>query len=637
MRDFTLKTYQSLLQALQKAGYRFQTFEEYMTNPELGKVVILRHDVDELAWNALKMAQLENKLGIHATYFFRVVKHSNVPEVIRGIVALGHEVGYHYEDLAAAEGDLDKATVLFEQNLAYFREYYPVKSVSMHGSSTSKYDNRSFWKPHQLADFGLLGEPYLSVDFSKVYYLTDTGYAWDGWKYAIRDKVMNDFGLKFHATQQIVDCVEAGRFPEKALILAHTLWSDNWFQWSFLRVREFLRNRVKLWSKTNPTIAKYYERLVGRYWEKGSSHFSLQDPENAKKRDRIAIFLGHPAHYHMFKFVTAELEQRGIEVDYLVKRKDMLEDLVRESGHQYYLVRKKIRPETGELGLIWALISLECHVIAYIIRRRPRLLVGTYAPVISHLTGVPVIVCCEDDTAVIPRFAKTSYPYADTILSPVYCDGGKWDTKMTKYHGFQKLAYLHPNRFTPSWEIVAPHLRDPNRPYVLIRFAQLKAHHDEGIGGITNQIALQLIRMLSEKFEVYVTSERPLTPELQAYRLHINPLVIHHWLAFATLYIGDSQSMAVEAAMLGTPSIRFSGFAQRIGVLNALENRYHLTVGIPSDQTEKLFETVKEMMKMNDIKEEFQHRRKVMLSEQIEVTDFFTETIMEKYVTLRAK
>ena len=105
MRDFTLTTYKSLILAFQDAGYQFQTFEDAMTNPAEGKLVVMRHDVDELAWNALKMAQLENRLGIRATYFFRIVKQSNVPEVIRQIVALGHEVGYHYEDLSLTNGD----------------------------------------------------------------------------------------------------------------------------------------------------------------------------------------------------------------------------------------------------------------------------------------------------------------------------------------------------------------------------------------------------------------------------------------------------------------------------------------------------------------------------------------------------
>ena len=267
MRDFTLKSYRSLMEAFQASGYRFQTFEEFIEKPAEGKMVVMRHDVDEKAYNALKIAQLEHDLGIRSTYFFRIVKQSNVPEVIRGIATLGNEIGYHYEDLATAEGDMEKAFKSFEKNLVYFREYYPVRSVCMHGSSTSKYDNRLLWKAHQLSDFGLIGEPYLSVDFDKVFYLTDTGYAWDGGKFATRDIVVNDFGLKFHATQQIVSSIMEGKFPEKALILAHTLWTDSIMQWMALHLREFFRNNMKLLAKNNQGVAKMYKKLVEMYWK----------------------------------------------------------------------------------------------------------------------------------------------------------------------------------------------------------------------------------------------------------------------------------------------------------------------------------------------------------------------------------
>ena len=268
MRDFTLKSYQSLLEAFQRNGYRFLTFEELMTMPVEGKTVVMRHDVDEKAYNALKMAQLENKLGIRATYFFRIVKQSNVSEVIEQIVKLGHEVGYHYEDLALAEGDEEKAVESFLHNLAYFRQFYPVRSVCMHGSSTSKYDNRLLWKNRQLSDFGLVGEPYLSVDFEKVFYMTDTGYAWDGGKYATRDIVENHFGLTFHSTDQIVECLDKGAFPEQALVLAHTLWSERYGQWLSLHVREFMRNNVKLLAQKNKGVAKLYKKMVDSYWKK---------------------------------------------------------------------------------------------------------------------------------------------------------------------------------------------------------------------------------------------------------------------------------------------------------------------------------------------------------------------------------
>ncbi|NLK50017.1 MAG: hypothetical protein GX294_05150 [Candidatus Cloacimonetes bacterium] len=99
MFDFTLKIYGELLTNLRKAGYKFQRIEDYIQAP-LDKVVLLRHDVDLRSYSALRLARFEARLGIKSTYYFRVVKQSFNPRIIRDIVKLGHEVGYHYEDLA---------------------------------------------------------------------------------------------------------------------------------------------------------------------------------------------------------------------------------------------------------------------------------------------------------------------------------------------------------------------------------------------------------------------------------------------------------------------------------------------------------------------------------------------------------
>jgi|LSQX01.3.fsa_nt_gb hypothetical protein len=269
--DFTLKTYKRLIQTFMDKGYKCLTYESYCVNKEefdisLGKFVILRHDVDEFAGNALKMAEIEHSLGVRSTYYFRVVKQSNRPEIIREIVKLGHEIGYHYEDLAFAKGNLEHARKTFEENLTYFRTFYPVKTVCMHGSSISEFDNRSFWKNYNLSDFGLVGEPYVTTDFIKVFYLTDTGLAWDARKFRVWDNVMNTFNISYHSSNEVIKAIKQGSFPEKCLMLAHTLWSDNLLQWSLLHMREFLRNNLKYMAQRNKILNRIYTKMVITYW-----------------------------------------------------------------------------------------------------------------------------------------------------------------------------------------------------------------------------------------------------------------------------------------------------------------------------------------------------------------------------------
>ena len=133
--------------------------------------------------------------------------------------------------------------------------------------------------------------------------------------------------------------------------------------------------------------------------------------------------------------------------------------------------------------------------------------------------------------------------------------------------------------------------------------------------------------MLKPHGKVYITSERALGADLEPYRLKINPLDIHHVMYYASLYIGDSQSMAVEAAMLGTPSIRFNDFAGRIGVLEELEHTYRLTTGIPTSEPDRLYDTINQLLATDNLRDEYQRRRQRMLDDKIDVTEFFISFI----------
>lgn len=97
--DFTLSAYKQFISTLQSYGYFFQIFEEYIQNPK-EKVVILRHDVDRLPGNAFVIAKIEKEAGIKARYYFRIVKESYDENIIKQIAEMGHEIGYHYENLS---------------------------------------------------------------------------------------------------------------------------------------------------------------------------------------------------------------------------------------------------------------------------------------------------------------------------------------------------------------------------------------------------------------------------------------------------------------------------------------------------------------------------------------------------------
>ena len=298
--DFTLKIYRKLLETLQAQGYQFLTFEQYcmlglrpqdealncvtlrqaqgpneitevsnqnghfdrlsdreaqgpneIASPT--KYIILRHDVDLKAENSVETAKIEHSLGIKASYYFRVVPDSDKPDCIKAIADMGHEIGYHYEDMSLCGGNPEKAVAHFAEKLAYFRTYYPVKTICMHGAPTSQYDSKDIWQfASYKNDFDLIGEPYFDVDFSDLFYLTDTGRRWDGYKVSVRDKiptyqdVWTANGWVYKRTDDIIRACNNGSLPNRIMITTHPQrWTDSKVKGMQEAIVQNLKNTVK--------------------------------------------------------------------------------------------------------------------------------------------------------------------------------------------------------------------------------------------------------------------------------------------------------------------------------------------------------------------------------------------------------
>lgn len=250
MRDFSLDIYRELLETLQAKGYELISYSDYCKGKRSKRFVILRHDVDAKPENNLKTAQIEHALGAKATYYFR--KACIEPEIIRVIVTLGHEIGYHYEDLSLCDGDAEKAWSHFQTWLDYFRQYYAVETISMHGAPTSRWDSKELWKTYDYKTLGIIGEAYLDTDFEKVFYLTDTGRCWDGFTKSVRDKIpgmqeqWTAEGLTWHTTPQLLQAIEDDRLPAHVMMTTHPQrWTNNRQEWLKELVLQNSKNFIK--------------------------------------------------------------------------------------------------------------------------------------------------------------------------------------------------------------------------------------------------------------------------------------------------------------------------------------------------------------------------------------------------------
>jgi len=233
MKDFTLGAYKVYLKAIRASYSNILRFDEFfLANPKPETFCLLRHDVDRRPKRALQMAKVEEEMGIRSTYYFRAKPCAFNPEIIKGIAALGHEVGYHYECLSDANGDISRALEDFENNLERFREIVTIMTISMHGRPLKPFDNRDMWRrPNNhrllLEKYDILGEVYLDIDYKDIAYINDTGRNWFSNKSNIRDQVESNVRQDFDKGEELYNYLTSNPDPRVVFQVHPERWSDH--------------------------------------------------------------------------------------------------------------------------------------------------------------------------------------------------------------------------------------------------------------------------------------------------------------------------------------------------------------------------------------------------------------------------
>lgn len=339
----------------------------------------------------------------------------------------------------------------------------------------------------------------------------------------------------------------------------------------------------------------------------------------------VLVDINHPAHVHLFKHLVRELEDRGHGVTVTSRDKEVTVELLDRYGfdHEVLSTARDSLP-----GLAGEFLQRELGLLRTAREADPDVYLGSN-PAIAHtasvLGGTALIMHDSEPTALKERLFL---PFADGVVTP---EGFTRDLgeKQIRYPGFHELAYLHPERFDPDPAALVESGIDPDETFSVLRFIVWNAHHDRDQTGLSLETKRKLVSKLSDHGEVYITSESPLPPEFEEYRLPVAPHRIHDVLAFADLYVGDSQTMATEAAVLGTPAIRSNSFAGTTDMSNfsELERRYGLLYSRADERD--VLELVDGFVENPDLGEEWRERRRRLLDEKIDVTEFLVELVTE--------
>ncbi|MBO6570717.1 MAG: hypothetical protein JJ960_18360 [Kordiimonadaceae bacterium] len=247
MRDFTLNSYVKILDTLVGAGFSVHGVANWVEGKHESGACI-RHDVDRKPKNALAMAKKEFELGIASTYYFRIVRSSFCARTVEQIAELGHEIGYHYEDVSLAGGNVSNAVELFKANLSRLRSIAPIKTVVMHGRPLSKHNNMAIWDHISLQDVDLIADALMSINYERLPYFTDTGRQWGALATNLRDRPETgafDMSSSISTTDDLCQFIQAGSCRAISLAVHPERWSNDRIDWTGQLIKDTGANLIK--------------------------------------------------------------------------------------------------------------------------------------------------------------------------------------------------------------------------------------------------------------------------------------------------------------------------------------------------------------------------------------------------------
>jgi predicted glycosyltransferase len=339
---------------------------------------------------------------------------------------------------------------------------------------------------------------------------------------------------------------------------------------------------------------------------------------------RILIDIGHPAHVHFFKNAIWKLQSDGHEVEITAREKEITTRLLDAYGFRYHNLGKNQKGLTNK-----AISMIKTDLKLYKIAKNfnPDVMAGIHNPYIAHVSKIlkkPSLIFTDTEHAKLA--SSLTFPFSTIICTPA-CFKSNLGKKQIRYDGYHEYSYLHPNYFKPNSLVLNKLGLQKNDQFIIVRFVAWNASHDVRDKGFNDPV--KVVKSLEEFGRVIITSEKNLPIELLSYKADIPPEDMHHLLYYASLYIGESATMASESAILGTPSIFIS--TSRRGYTDELEEKYELVYNFsdPINGQRQALDKAIELLKTENLKTEWKRRRDLMLCGKTNVTEFIVHLVEE--------
>ena len=339
----------------------------------------------------------------------------------------------------------------------------------------------------------------------------------------------------------------------------------------------------------------------------------------------VALLPAHPSQVWVLNQVARELASK-VNVVWFLRDKDRSGEIASALGIEYHLLSTA---RTGLVGNGIEMVLDTFRAIYETLQHDIDIWVTKFGAgnIAAKLLGRKSVSFNDDDADLVPLIAATSYKFADKVLVTDLTRMGKYEPKASRYPSFHELFYLHPARFTPDIEIRQELGLSKDERYGIVRLSALTAHHDVGVRGIGKEFLCKAIDRYKRDLRVFISAEKELDADLTRFQLKLRPERMHHALACAEFFLGDSQTMTAEAAVLGTPALRLNDFVGRISYLAELE-RYGLAYGFRPGEELALLDRLDRIVRDPNVKEEFALKRLRMLDDKIEPAPWFAQQIL---------
>lgn len=335
---------------------------------------------------------------------------------------------------------------------------------------------------------------------------------------------------------------------------------------------------------------------------------------------RVLVEILHPAHVHFFRNAIFAWLERGDEVLVLSREKDVANDLLRAYEIPFESIS---RLGSSKLSLLSEMAVRDVRMLIRGRKFKPDVLVGIMGVTIAQvglLLRRPAVVFYDTENARLTN--RVVYPLAHSVCTP-RCYSAPVNGRHVTYPGYHELAYLHPNRFRPDPRVVRAAGVDPEQPFFLLRFVSWQASHDLGEEGFSLEMKQNLVASLAKRGRVLISSEQPLPSALERYRFNAPPHAMHHFIAHARMLIGESATMASEAAVLGVPAFYIADTGR--GYTDEQQALYGLVFNYRRSQAAEAFTKIEHLLDDPEFEGRVAGGHARLLSDKVDTTEWMLD------------